>query len=261
MISRRRSSASFLCSIIRRSCPSRSLSRAQGLLAGIRVPAPPWRRSCPVTEEARLPGADRCPAAPRGRGLRAAGCSDIRRILEQEFAARYSLDGVYKLLHRLGYSGLMPRPQHPDAAPGGSRSSSRRVVVEQIEAIAEQHPGEEVQVWHPRTRPASASKGRSRGSGRAAARGRAGCGRTGGTSLYVLTAVCAASGAAAGLIMPELNTAVINLFLEQFVAAVWPPGSTRSLLWDNAGYHVSGGRWWCPRTVSLIEAVCRTRRS
>ena len=43
--------------------------------------------------------------------------TDIRRILEHEFAARYTLSGVYKLLHRLGYNDLMPRPQHPDSSP------------------------------------------------------------------------------------------------------------------------------------------------
>ena len=34
--------------------------------------------------------------------------------------------------------------------------------------------------------------------------------------LYVLMAVCASTGAASALIVPELNTAVVNLFLKQF---------------------------------------------
>jgi len=42
---------------------------------------------------------------------------DVRRILEEEFGARYSLSGAYVVLHRLAYSTLMPRPQHPDADP------------------------------------------------------------------------------------------------------------------------------------------------
>jgi transposase len=42
---------------------------------------------------------------------------DVRRILEEEFGARYSLSGAYVVLHRLGYSSLMPRPQHPEADP------------------------------------------------------------------------------------------------------------------------------------------------
>ena len=40
---------------------------------------------------------------------------DVRRILEEEFGARYSLSGAYAVLHRLGYSSLVPRPQHPKA--------------------------------------------------------------------------------------------------------------------------------------------------
>ncbi len=46
--------------------------------------------------------------------------ADIGRILEEEFGAKYSITGVYDLLHRLGYSSLRPRPRHrghdPEAA-------------------------------------------------------------------------------------------------------------------------------------------------
>ena len=38
---------------------------------------------------------------------------DIRRILRDEFGAHYSLGGTYFLLHRLGFSSLVPRPRHP----------------------------------------------------------------------------------------------------------------------------------------------------
>lgn len=45
---------------------------------------------------------------------------DMRRILAEEFGAKYSLNGVYDLLRRLGYSRLRPRPRHrghdPEAA-------------------------------------------------------------------------------------------------------------------------------------------------
>lgn len=42
---------------------------------------------------------------------------DIRRILHKEFGKLYHLNGVYALLHRLGYSCLMPRPKHRQADP------------------------------------------------------------------------------------------------------------------------------------------------
>lgn len=37
---------------------------------------------------------------------------DARRILEREFGVRYSLQGVYDLMHRLNLSCLKPRPRH-----------------------------------------------------------------------------------------------------------------------------------------------------
>ncbi len=42
---------------------------------------------------------------------------DIKRILLAEFGQLRSLSAVYGLLHRLGYSSLVPRPQHPQTDP------------------------------------------------------------------------------------------------------------------------------------------------
>jgi transposase len=39
----------------------------------------------------------------------------IRRIIEREFGVLYSKQGLYDLLHRLGYCCLCPRPQHENA--------------------------------------------------------------------------------------------------------------------------------------------------
>ena len=41
----------------------------------------------------------------------------LRRILEREFGVLYSRQGLYDLLHRLGYSCLCPCPQHEKADP------------------------------------------------------------------------------------------------------------------------------------------------
>ncbi len=46
---------------------------------------------------------------------------DVRRILEREFGVRYTLDGVYPLLHRLGYSCLAPRPRHEKQDPAAQK--------------------------------------------------------------------------------------------------------------------------------------------
>ena len=41
----------------------------------------------------------------------------IRQKIHERFGKLYTLDGVYKLLHRLGYNDLMPRTTHPDTDP------------------------------------------------------------------------------------------------------------------------------------------------
>ena len=41
----------------------------------------------------------------------------LKERIEQRFGKVYSLAGIYKLLHRLGYNDLMPRPRHPDTDP------------------------------------------------------------------------------------------------------------------------------------------------
>jgi transposase len=174
--------------------------------------------------------------------------ADIRRILEPEFAARYTADGVYKLLHRLGYSDLMPRPQHPEAHPE-AQAFFKEIVVEQIAAIAAQHPDQTVEVWHQDEARFGQKGSLTRVWARRGSRPRR-VRQDGRESLYVLTAACAATGAAVGLVMPELNTAVVNRFLEEFSRGL-APGVHAVLLWDNAGYHTSGGLV-VPPNVSLI---------
>ena len=51
---------------------------------------------------------------PEG-GVRRA--EDVRQWIDQQFGVLYALSGVYDLLHRLGYSSLMPRPRHAQTDP------------------------------------------------------------------------------------------------------------------------------------------------
>lgn len=60
----------------------------------------------------------RLDAGPReGDGVCTLRGKDAVRILEREFGVSYSLDGVYDLLDRLGYSCLKPRPRHEKNDP------------------------------------------------------------------------------------------------------------------------------------------------
>lgn len=50
----------------------------------------------------------------------------LRERIEQRFGKVYSLNGVYKLLHRLGYNDLMPRPRHPDTDPAALEAFKKK---------------------------------------------------------------------------------------------------------------------------------------
>lgn len=53
---------------------------------------------------------------------------DVQRILEREFGQLLCLSAVYGLLHRLGYSSLAPRPQHPQADPAAQAEFKKKLV-------------------------------------------------------------------------------------------------------------------------------------
>jgi DDE superfamily endonuclease len=69
--------------------------------------------------------------------------------------------------------------------------------------------------------------------------------------LWVIAAACPASGAATGIIMPHLDTDVINLFLSEFSQQL-APDVHAVLIWDQAGFHTSDSLS-VPSNVSLIS--------
>ena len=69
--------------------------------------------------------------------------------------------------------------------------------------------------------------------------------------LWVIAAACPATGAAAGIIMPHLDTPTVDLFLEEFSRQL-APDVQAVLIWDNAGFHMRG-TLQVPPNVSVIQ--------
>ena len=176
---------------------------------------------------------------------------DLRHILEREFGVILGLQAVYDLLHRHGFSSLMPRPQHKDADEE-LQAIFKEVIGDQIQAIREAHPGEDVQVWFEDEARFGQQGTMARVWAKKGSRPR-GVRQTQYGYLYVLTAVCVGTGAASGLISPALNVGVVNLFLEQFAREL-PAGAHAVLVWDGAGFHTGNGLV-VPPGVSLIQLV------
>lgn len=63
---------------------------------------------------------------PPEEGIAAYNGPILRERIERLFQKAYSLAGVYKLLHRLGYNDLMPRPRHPDTDPAALEAFKKK---------------------------------------------------------------------------------------------------------------------------------------
>ena len=90
--------------------------RKRGIDALVPKRQPGAARRLTAEQETQL-GAMLEAGPPPEEGIAAYNGPILREKIEQRFGKAYSLDGVYKLLHRLGYNDLMPRPRHPDTDP------------------------------------------------------------------------------------------------------------------------------------------------
>lgn len=101
-------------------------------------------------------------------GLAAYNGPLMRDKIEKHFGAIYSLAGVYKLLHRLGYNDLMPRTTHPDTDPAELEAFKKKSFPRSSRRSAPTTPASESSPT-TRMRPASASTAPSPASGPASA--------------------------------------------------------------------------------------------
>ena len=173
---------------------------------------------------------------------------DIQRLLDQEFAVVLSVRSVYNLRGYLDYSHLMPRPQHKDA-DAELQAIYREVVNDQIRAIEQTHPDQEIRLYF-RDEARFGHQGTitrvwaSKGSRPRAVR------QTRSTSLFVLVAIGVSTGTPSALIRPELHTGAINAFLEQLSREL-PSHVHAIVIWDQASYH-TGTELVVPSTIGLI---------
>jgi transposase len=174
---------------------------------------------------------------------------DIQRILAEEFNLLRSLAGVYHLLHRLGYSYLRPRPRHRKAS-AEKVEAFKQEWPEKLKAIAIEHPGQRLRVYFQDEsrfgqQGTTTNLWAKKGSRPTAVR------QTEYEYLWVLGAVCPETGHAEGLLSPQLNTKIINLFLQQFSATI-PEGEHAVMIWDGAGFHTSK-QLQIPGNVTLVQ--------
>ena len=172
---------------------------------------------------------------------------DIRNWILETFGVHYSLEGVRKLLRRLGFRHMSPRPLHPKAdlaaqdefrnnfselakdAAGGA-TGPIEIWVQDESRVRQQ--GMLSRIWASKgTRPRIH---RDRRFG----------------YCYLFSAACPAREMAVGHISQRANTTEMNRHLEDISEQV-APGSHAVLVLDGAGWHKSK-ELAIPKNISLL---------
>ena len=174
---------------------------------------------------------------------------DFQRILAEEFGLLRSLPAVYWLLHRLGYSCLRPRPRHRKADPAAIEEF-KRSWPDRLRTIAAERPGKRLRVYFQDEsrfgqQGTATNVWAKRGSGPTAVR------QTEYQYLWVLGAICPETGHAEGLLSPQLNTKIVNIFLELFSRTI-PDDEHAVMISDGAGFHTSGSLA-VPDKITLVR--------
>jgi transposase len=207
-------------------------------------------RETPLTAEQQQQFCQRLENGPTPEdGVCSLRGADFQDILAREFGVVRSLSTVYKLLHRLGYSYLRPRPRHRKADPQ-VQAAFKEQLPQRLAEIAAAHPGQQLRIYFQDEarfgqQGTTTNVWARRGSRPTAVR------QTEYQYLWVLGAVCPETGHGDGLLSPRLNIAVVEIFLQQFSASLASQDHA-VLLWDGAGYHTSP-KLQLPENITLIQ--------
>ncbi len=72
----------------------------------------------------------------------------LREKIQERFGKLYLLNGVYALLHRLGYNDLMPRPKHPETDPALLEEFKKKSSRKPSKRSRQAHPGQRLLTFY-----------------------------------------------------------------------------------------------------------------
>src|SRR6185503_2970365 len=137
--------------------------------------------------------------------------------------------------------GSRPLVAEDQAGPSRGRSEGARAVQKTmpglIEGLAREHPGKRIELWFMDEARVGQKGGLTHVWYQKGARPR-GVRQQGFSSAHLFGAVCPERGEGVALVLPEVSTAAMDLFLAELSRAV-PAGTHAALVLDGAGWHVS----------------------
>lgn len=172
----------------------------------------------------------------------------IREILEKEFGAKYTLDGVYALLKRLKLTWVTSRPIHEKNDPVKMAEWKAWFKSEVKKKRKRTH--KKIEIWFQDEARIGQKGNLYRIWTKKGCRKRI-IKQLGFKSAHLFGAVCPETGQRVGLVFETLDTETVNLHL-QLIRKSIPKNVHVVLVWDQAGFHTSNDIV-VPRNITIIN--------
>jgi transposase len=161
---------------------------------------------------------------------------DIQELLADEFNCRYSISGVYALLDRLNIVWISGRSKHPKHSQEAIEEF-KTLFPEEVERIKSKLDSDKIEVWWQDESRIGQQGSLSRVWAQKGTRPRVIRQRQF-LSTYIFGAVCPDRDEGCALILPECNTGMMQIHLDQISEHV-REGYHAILLMDRASWHTT----------------------
>lgn len=161
---------------------------------------------------------------------------DIQTYLAEKFDCNYSISGVYCLLDRLNIVRISGRSKHPKHSQEAI-DSFKENFPEELKKLSEEHQDKNIEVWWQDESRIGQQGSLSRVWASKGTRPRV-IRQKQFISTYIFGAVCPDQDKGCALILPEVNSGMMQIHLDQISSHV-SEGSIGLILMDRAGWHTT----------------------
>lgn len=161
---------------------------------------------------------------------------DIQTLLAEDFNCNYTLSGVYTLLDRLNIVWISGRSKHPKHSEEAIEEF-KLLFPEEVERIKEKIKSDKIEVWWQDESRIGQQGSLSRVWAKKGTRPRVVRQRQF-LSTYIFGAVCPDRDVGCALVLPECNTGMMQIHLDQISQHV-QDGFHAIVLMDRAGWHIT----------------------
>lgn len=177
--------------------------------------------------------------------------SYIKEILAKEFECNYSESGVYKLLARLGFSKIKPRPRHEKNDMKLMEKWKEEILPSAYKDTQAKNPGKKIEIWFQDEmrfgeKTDLSSQWKVTGTSYVELK------QLGYRNQYIFGAIDPSSGKHVGLVTNGISVEIMNIHLE-LISKEIPSDSHAILIMDQAGWHIKAKGLAVPKNLTILS--------